>query len=63
MNSTVTLNRREIARLQQQRAHLEQEADAAGESTVADLLHDRIAEIDRSITWCEREIALEEAAA
>ena len=43
MNSTATLNRREIARLQQQRAHLEQEADAAGESTVAELLRDRFA--------------------
>ena len=63
MNSTTTLNRREIAHLQQQRAHLEQEADAAGESTVAELLRDRIAEIDRAITWCEREISAEGAAA
>ena len=63
MNSTATLNRREIARLQQQRAHLEHEADAAGESTVAELLRDRIAEIDRAITWCEREISAEGAAA
>ena len=62
MNSTATLNRREIARLQQQRAHLEQEADAAGESTVAEL-RERIAEIDRAIAWCEREISAEGAAA
>lgn len=63
MNSTATLNRREIARLQSQRAHLEHEADSAGDSAVADLLRERIAEIDRSITWCQREIAAEGAAA
>lgn len=63
MNSTATLNRREIARLQQQRAHLEQEAAEAGESSVADMLRDRVAEIDRAIAWCEREIVAEGSAA
>ncbi len=59
MNSTATLNRREIARLQSQRAHLEQEIAAAGDSVVADLVRERIAEIDRSIAWCTREIDAE----
>lgn len=63
MNRTATLNRREIARLQSQRAHLEQEADSLGESAVADLMRERIAEIDRSIAWCKREIEAEGAAA
>lgn len=63
MSSTATLNRREIARLQSQRAHLVQEAASAGESAVADILGERIAEIDRAIAWCQREIEAEWAAA
>lgn len=59
MNSTATLNRREIARLQQQRAHLEQETEVLVESASADLMRERIAEIDRAIAWCQREIASE----
>lgn len=61
MTSTATLNRREIAGLQKQRAHIEQEAAALGDCAAADLMRERIAEIDRAIVWCEREIAAEVA--
>lgn len=63
MNSTATLNGREIARLNTQRAHLLHEANEAGDSTVADLLRERIAEIDRAIAWCTREIDAEQVRA
>jgi len=63
MNSTATLNRNEIARLQSQRARLQQEADSLGKSAVADLMRERIADIDRAIAWCQREIGAEGAAA
>lgn len=63
MNSTAVLNRREIERLQAQRAHLQHEADTFGDCASGDLMRERLAEIDRAIAWCQREIAAEQAPA
>lgn len=57
MTSTASLNRAEIARLDAERKNVLAELHVARNH--APLL-ERLAEIDRAIAWCNREIDVEE---